>query len=152
LRTALLAGLGGVAILILLLLGPIPENPGYHHFADLRTILGVPNFWNVISNALFLLVAMWGLRAFSNRAAFTEAWERHAYLILLGGLALVAFGSGYYIEAANALSIGPGHHQLGRLAVQKLRLIRALQSAVPLRVLQRLQPHPVQRSGYEREV
>ena len=85
-----------MAILILLLLGPIPENPDYHHFADQRTILRVHNFWNVLSNALFLIVAFWGLSALTNRAAFTEAWERHAYLVLLSGLALVAFGSGYY--------------------------------------------------------
>jgi hypothetical protein len=87
LRTVLLAGLGAAAILILLLLGPIPENPDYHNFADHRTILGVPNFWNVISNTPFLLVALWGLRAFTIRAAFIEPWERHAYLILLCGLA-----------------------------------------------------------------
>jgi hypothetical protein len=84
-----------VGLRTLLLLGPISENPDYHHFADHRTILGVPNFCNVLSNALLLLVAMWDCSAFSNRAAFTEPWERHAYLILLGGLSLVAFGSGY---------------------------------------------------------
>ncbi|RPJ59548.1 MAG: hypothetical protein EHM24_27820 [Acidobacteria bacterium] len=28
----------------------IPQDPSYHHFADQRTILGVPHFWNVASN------------------------------------------------------------------------------------------------------
>jgi hypothetical protein len=44
----------------------------------------------------FLLVAIWGLRAFRNHQAFLQQWERIAYSILLVGVALVAFGSGYY--------------------------------------------------------
>jgi len=91
-----LIGLAALAVVALFLLAPIHQDPEYHQFADHRTILGLPNFWNVVSNAPFLLVALWGLRALANHAAFSERWERHAYIILLAGLALVAFGSGYY--------------------------------------------------------
>ncbi|MGZ8797057.1 MAG: ceramidase domain-containing protein, partial [Thermoanaerobaculia bacterium] len=42
---------------------PIPQDASYHAFADRRTVLGVPNFWNVISNLPFLLVGIAGLRA-----------------------------------------------------------------------------------------
>ena len=32
----------------LLLLPPIAQDQGYHQFADQRTLLGIPNFWNVV--------------------------------------------------------------------------------------------------------
>jgi hypothetical protein len=31
-------------------LAPIPQDPSYHQFVDQRTILSIPNFWNVVSN------------------------------------------------------------------------------------------------------
>src|SRR5271163_3422367 len=83
-------------LIALLILPPIHQDPSYHAFADQRTIWGVPNFWNVVSNLPFLLVAIWGLRALRNGQAFLEQWERAAYSILLSGIALVAFGSSYY--------------------------------------------------------
>jgi hypothetical protein len=74
----------------------VRQDAAYHNFADRRTILGIPNFWNVVTNLPFLAVAVWGLPALASRAAFVERWERAAYAILLLGVALVAFGSGYY--------------------------------------------------------
>jgi hypothetical protein len=81
---------------VLLCLPPIVQDPAYHRFADGRTLLGIPNFWNVASNLPFLLVALYGLRGLASRSAFLDAWERRAYAIFLFGIALVAFGSGYY--------------------------------------------------------
>ncbi len=96
-RLAILAALAAAAAAILFgAYQPIRQDATYHHFADRRTICGVPNFWNVATNLPFLAVALWGLRAFRSRAAFAERWERVAYAILLLGVALVAFGSGYY--------------------------------------------------------
>ena len=37
----------------LLLLPPISQDQNYHDFADQRTILGMPHFWNVVSNLPF---------------------------------------------------------------------------------------------------
>jgi hypothetical protein len=37
-----------------LLLPPILQDQNYHHFADERTLLRVPNFWNVVSSLLFI--------------------------------------------------------------------------------------------------
>jgi hypothetical protein len=96
LRVAIIIGLAIVAVLALVLLPPIHQDPKYHAFADQRTIWNVPNFWNVLSNLPFLMVAIWGLRAFRNRKAFLQQWERAAHSILLLGVALVAFGSSYY--------------------------------------------------------
>ncbi len=38
----------------LLLLPPISQDQNYHDFADQRTILGIPHFWNVVSNLPFI--------------------------------------------------------------------------------------------------
>jgi Ceramidase len=86
----------------MLLSHPILQNPWYHDFADQRTIFGVANFWNVVSNAAFLLVAALGLKAFRSRVAFTERWERSAYGLMLAGVAMVAFGSAYYHSSPNS--------------------------------------------------
>ena len=41
---------------------PIPQSQIYHGFADQRTLLGIPNFWNVVSNLPFILVGALGLQ------------------------------------------------------------------------------------------
>jgi hypothetical protein len=96
LRAALIIGLAVVAIGVLFLLPPIPQDLRYHEFADQRRVWGVLNFWNVVSNFAFLLVALWGLRALRSPAAFLERWEHAVYCILLAGVALVAAGSTCY--------------------------------------------------------
>jgi hypothetical protein len=95
-RIALIAGIAVAALIALWVHAPILQTPGYHNFADQRSIWGLHNFWNVVSNVPFLLVALWGVRALRSEAAFLQTWERTAYCVLLSGLALVAFGSGYY--------------------------------------------------------
>ena len=52
---------------------PIPQPQDYHHFADARMVLGVPNFWNVVSNLPFILVGavgLWQVRELSARVFF----------------------------------------------------------------------------------
>ena len=78
------------------LLAPIVQDPRYHAFADGRTLLAVPNFWNTVSNAPFLVVALYGIGAFRSRTAFVENWERIAYAVLLAGTAGVSAGSAWY--------------------------------------------------------
>jgi Ca2+/Na+ antiporter len=95
-RISLLAVVTLLAILTVWLLPPIPQDQAYHEFADQQTVFGIPHFWNVISNAAFLLVAIYGLRALRNPLAFQESWERRAYIVLLAATALTALGSGYY--------------------------------------------------------
>ena len=81
---------------VALMAGPIAQDPAYHHFSDDRTTFGIPNFWNVVSNAGFLLAAAAGFAAARARGAFIEPWERRGCMLLAAGTALVAFGSGYY--------------------------------------------------------
>ena len=92
-RIALLIGLAAIAIVVVWFLPPVRQDGVYHYFADNREILGLPNFWNVVSNIPFLLVGLWGLWSSGH---FVESWERNAYSVLLGGVALVAIGSSFY--------------------------------------------------------
>jgi hypothetical protein len=100
-RVALIVGFAVVAVLALFLLPPILQDVAYHNFADQRTVWGTPNFWNVLSNLPFLLVAIWGLRALRSESAFHQNWERTAYCLLLTGVAFVTFGSAYYHLSPN---------------------------------------------------
>lgn len=43
------------AIIWLLLSPPIPQDPLYHRFIDQRPFMGIDNFYNVVSNLIFLL-------------------------------------------------------------------------------------------------
>jgi hypothetical protein len=73
--------------------GPIPQDPGYHAFADNRTRIGVPNFGNVASNALFLFVGVIGMLWCRGHSALGT---RISWMVFFAGVALVFFGSGYY--------------------------------------------------------
>jgi hypothetical protein len=80
-------GLIGASLAALLLLPPIPQDQSYHRFADERTLLGVQNFWNVVSNFPFIAIGAVGLRQF---------YRDPAILTLFLGIFLTAFGSSYY--------------------------------------------------------
>jgi hypothetical protein len=45
-----------------LLSNPVVQDPAYHLFADGRTLLAIPNFWNVVSNLPFLVVGAIGFQ------------------------------------------------------------------------------------------
>src|SRR5262245_199980 len=80
-------GVMAVSLAGLLLLPPTPQDQKYHQFADQRTILGIPNFWNVVSNLPFLAVGAAGLRRFRYNPAtivfFVGVFsDRHRFLLL----------------------------------------------------------------------
>ena len=77
-------------------LNPIAQNSIYHSFADQRTLFGIKNFGNVLSNIPFLIVGLLGLFSiFKNKTALL-APIKIAYLTFFTGVSLVALGSGYY--------------------------------------------------------
>ena len=85
-RVTILAGFAAFSLAVVFLLPPIPQDQAYHHFADRRTILGIPHFWNVVSNIPFVLVGIAGLRLpgpVSQRVIFL-------------GVFLTGFGSAWY--------------------------------------------------------
>jgi hypothetical protein len=86
-----------LALLAAVLAPAMPQWLSYHNFADARTMLSVPNFLNVGSNAAFLVVGVIGLYvALGDRARFQFSIERWPYVVLFLGVLLTAAGSGYY--------------------------------------------------------
>ena len=89
-------------IFIVFLLPRIPQDPGYHEFADQRSFSGIPNCLNVISNAPFLLVGGLALAFLfrqpgqGKKAAFIHPLERWPYAAFFLGVALTSAGSTYY--------------------------------------------------------
>jgi hypothetical protein len=52
-RAWIMIGLVMIGFIGVLFFDPVPQDPNYHLFADNRTILGIPNFYNVASNVFF---------------------------------------------------------------------------------------------------
>ncbi|TDR30400.1 ceramidase domain-containing protein [Hydromonas duriensis] len=93
----LIVGIFVLAVSGMLFVQPIPQDPAYHDFADNRTLLFIPNFWNVMSNCGFLIVGALGLyKLYVLKSLKTLTPIRHSYAIFFLGVTLVAFGSGYY--------------------------------------------------------
>jgi hypothetical protein len=93
--------LAGIACVVLIFVYRMPQDPGYHLFADTRTCLGIPNFFNVASNLAFLVVGGAGLLEMSRAAPdhglrFGARGEVWIFIALFVGTLLVTFGSGYY--------------------------------------------------------
>lgn len=84
-----------VAVIGAYLAPRIGQDPAYHLFADRRTLLGIPNFWNVVSNAPFLFVGAYGVWAW-RRARWEHHHDRWAWLVVALSGFLIGFGSGYY--------------------------------------------------------
>ena len=86
-----------IAITCVWMLDPIAQDIEYHLFYDQRTILNIPNFWNVISNLPFLMVGIAGLYTlFRSRKIQFINEIKIAYVLFFSGVSLVALGSGYY--------------------------------------------------------
>lgn len=91
----LIAGLAALAAVGLALLPPLPQDPRYHEFADSRTLLGIPHFWNVVSNLPFLAVGLLGLPAAWSGKGRLPTLQTH-YLLFFAGVFLTGLGSAYY--------------------------------------------------------
>jgi hypothetical protein len=90
-RFLLLAILLG-SLALVLALGPIQQDAGYHRFADQRIIFGVPNFFDVSSNIAFLLVGVVGVLFLARRTVSL----RLAWFTFFVGVAIVSAGSACY--------------------------------------------------------
>lgn len=85
-------------IVIVYLLEPIPQRKGYHHFADQRSWLGIPNAWNVLSNIAIVIPGIFGffLLLLPGKMQFSDYRERWPWIGVSVGLILTAIGSTYY--------------------------------------------------------
>lgn len=92
-RHGLLVSLTIATFGVVLVMAPIPQNLVYHHFADTRTFFSVPNFFDVASNLVFLIVGIYGLYwcQRSTLGVSVVAWR-----VFFMGVMLVSIGSAYY--------------------------------------------------------
>ena len=92
--------LSATAVLVILtfaLTSALPQDPAYHQFADTRAILGVGNFYNVISNLPLLIIGIVGLAYLASHAkSVCSPGLLPAYIVFFVGIFLTAFGSSYY--------------------------------------------------------
>ena len=98
-RWAIVLSVTVATILLLFFLPRIPQDQAYHHFADDRTLLGIANFWNVVSNIPFVLIGIGGFILLRNQwkhGLFLDWHELVPYVGLFFGMCLTAFGSAYY--------------------------------------------------------
>ncbi|HEX3097968.1 MAG TPA: hypothetical protein VHQ02_09625 [Usitatibacter sp.] len=95
-KWAPLAALAAVAA-IMAVHGPIPQLPHYHEFADARPLLGVPHAMDVLSNAAFALVGLWGLWRLRDPAVRARLGRACiGYALFIAALVMTSAGSSYY--------------------------------------------------------
>jgi len=95
-QSALLLVVGFGAVIAVAMVDPVPQDPLYHVFADQRSMLGVPNFLNVMSNMPFLLFGIAGWRIISVHEETVTPTTKLAWIVFFFGITLTALGSGYF--------------------------------------------------------
>ena len=80
-----------IMVAIILKHPPIEQSQAYHDFSDSKTMVGIPNFWNVMSNLPFMIVGLMGL---CKLKPITK--DKTEYVFFFLGLVLVSLGSSYY--------------------------------------------------------
>ncbi|MGA7920463.1 MAG: hypothetical protein WCA38_12435 [Candidatus Acidiferrales bacterium] len=85
-RIWLLLGVVAAIATTVFLFPAIPQSEAYHHFADTRAFGGVPNAFDVMSNALFLVVGLLGMR-FVLRPPGGSSASGYCAVRVFGGLA-----------------------------------------------------------------
>ncbi len=91
-----------IAIVGTMLLSPVPQDPAYHNFADQRTILGIQNFWDVISNLPFVIVGLFGITFLKEVSGFKMV----LLTTMIVGLVATGFGSAWYHYWRSTESLG----------------------------------------------
>ena len=101
-RVWLMAGLAIAAAGAMFSVPRFTDPPWYYAFADHRTMLGIPNFMDVVSNAPWAVVGILGLLSVARKresgpdGPFIEDWERGAFAVLFAAIGLVAIGSAWF--------------------------------------------------------
>jgi hypothetical protein len=105
-RGAALLAWPALTFLAAALLPPFAQDPAYHQYADQRTLLGLPHFWNVVSNGAIAAAGVFGLAAlWRGRPAFAEPVERRLFGGLFTAVLWTAAGSVYYHWHPNTFTL-----------------------------------------------
>jgi hypothetical protein len=97
-----------VALILLAMAGawllPAIQQPAeYHDFADRRTLFGIANAGDVLSNLAFALAGLYGLIQLQRGCRLLGPAVRASLYVFFAGLILTALGSAYYhLDPTNA--------------------------------------------------
>lgn len=78
-------------------------HPHGHPFIDARTLLGIPNAMDVLTNAPLALAGLWGLAVLRGRTL--PAATHRAAIVFFAGLVATGFGSAVYHWAPDAAGL-----------------------------------------------
>lgn len=95
-RIGLLLLVSVMTVAALFFVGPIPQDLRYHLFADSNRVLGLENFWNIISNFPFIVVGFIGL---SRCSRLTQVESTAGYIVFCVAAVFVGVGSSYYHDS-----------------------------------------------------
>ncbi len=97
-RSVILIGTALIAVIItFIFVEPLPQDPGYHEFADSRSYWEIPNTFDVLSNIALAVAGLLGIIAAVKRLRSQKFNASiFQYLIFFGGVFLTGFGSLYY--------------------------------------------------------
>lgn len=129
----MLGGLTLAAIIAIAFVPRIPQSEAYHNFADQRTLIGIRNFLNVISNLAFLLIGVSGLLFVTrpnSQSSFLQPSERAPYVAFFLGVTLTCIGSAYYHFSPST----------GRLMWDRLPMTIAFTSLLSAVIAERINP------------
>ena len=111
-RLWVLLGVVLAAVLIVFRMPAIPQSEAYHTFSDNRTLLGIPNCLDVVSNVFFLVVGVLGMQfVWRDRAQagarFLDPRERWPYFVFFLAVTLTTFGSmNYHLHPNDQTLVG----------------------------------------------
>jgi Ceramidase len=91
-RLALIIGIATLVVVAMFFFPRIHQPIAYHSFADCRELLGIPFFWDVITNLPFLIIGVLGLWRLSRYHSSHQLF----YIVLFSGIFLTGIGSAYY--------------------------------------------------------
>ena len=95
-----------LAMVLIMLQAPIPQAQSYHLFEDTRQFIGITNFFNVLSNLIFLYVGILGLIKLRLQNKLVIVNElKWAYLLLFSAISFVSLGSSYYHLTPNNFTL-----------------------------------------------
>lgn len=86
---------------------PVQDPVSYFNFADQRMFLGIPNFFDVISNILFIYVGLWGvLNSFSPDLWMSRPKSLMVALFFVNiSVFLTGWGSSYFHMTPNSVTL-----------------------------------------------
>ncbi|WP_082008698.1 hypothetical protein [Photobacterium gaetbulicola] len=111
-RYALLIAIALILGVLAIYFSPIRQSRNFYDYADQRLFLGIPHFWNVVSNVGFLVVGLIGLRKNHQCSLAREPALSFAYPLFFLSLVGAFLGSSLY-----HLSPGPFTLMLDRIPI-----------------------------------